>query len=149
MTCLTRVYLHAVVREVLPIARILEPAVRHLGDERDVGVDPHRPEFEVTREPKGAGMVLRPDAGCQTVFDAVRLRQRVLLVDEGLHGDDRPEDLLLNRFIRLLQAGDHRGLKEIPCPIHSPAAGFHLRMPGKSVHESLDALQLLGVVEGP
>ena len=35
------VVLEAVHRQVLAVAGVLEPAVRHLGDERDVGVDPH------------------------------------------------------------------------------------------------------------
>src|SRR5580704_14191057 len=37
------VVLEAVHGQVLAVPGVLEPAVRHLGHDRDVGVDPHRP----------------------------------------------------------------------------------------------------------
>src|SRR5690606_41925268 len=41
-----RVVLEAVHRQVLAVPRVLEAAVRHLRDERDVRVDPHDPEVQ-------------------------------------------------------------------------------------------------------
>src|SRR5207244_548886 len=43
------VVLERVQREVLAVARLLVAAVRHLGDERNVVVDPDRPELELPR----------------------------------------------------------------------------------------------------
>src|SRR5690349_20663681 len=60
-----RVVLEAVHRQVLAVARVLEPAVRHLRDEGDVGVDPDHAEVESPRHPHRAGVVLGPDAGGQ------------------------------------------------------------------------------------
>ena len=40
---------------------VAEAAVRHLGDERDVGVDPHAPEVELAGEPVGGAVVAGPD----------------------------------------------------------------------------------------
>src|SRR6185436_20463483 len=44
-----RVVLEPVHREVLAVAGVLEAAVRHLGHERDVAVDPHAAEVEPLR----------------------------------------------------------------------------------------------------
>src|SRR6476469_9411565 len=85
------VVLQAVHREVLPVAGVLEAAVRHLRDERDVRVDPHRTEVEQPRHPHRPTVVLGPDAGGEAVLDAVGPSQRFRLVAELLHGDDRSE----------------------------------------------------------
>ena len=57
-----RVVLEPVHREVLAVAGLLEAAVRHLGDERDVVVDPHAAEAQRLRDPQRAADVARPDA---------------------------------------------------------------------------------------
>ena len=75
-----RVVLEAVHREVLAVAGVLEAAVRHLGDERDVGVDPHAAEVEVLGEAHRAAVVLRPHARREPVLHAVRPRERLRLV---------------------------------------------------------------------
>src|SRR5262245_2996195 len=56
-----RVILERVRREVLPVARLLVAAVGHLGDERDVVVDPDRAELERPRRAQCAADVARPD----------------------------------------------------------------------------------------
>ena len=66
-----RVVVEAVARQVLAVARVAEAAVRHLGDERDVGVDPHAPEVELARQPVGGAVVAGPDAGGEAVGHAV------------------------------------------------------------------------------
>src|SRR5919112_406170 len=91
-----RVVLQPVHREVLAVAGVLEAAVRHLRDDRDVGVDPHRSEVEPLGHPHRPAVVLGPDAGGQAVLDAVGPAQRLALVGEALDGDDRAEDHLLD-----------------------------------------------------
>src|ERR687893_283376 len=75
-----RVVLEPVHRQVLAVAGVLEAAVRHLGDERDVRVDPHAAEVELLAHPHGAAEVLGPDAGGQAVLDAVGPGERLVLV---------------------------------------------------------------------
>src|SRR5215211_306324 len=62
-----RVVLEAVHRQVLAVAAVLEAAVGHLRDDRDVGVDPDRAEVELLRHPHGPSVVLGPDAGGEPV----------------------------------------------------------------------------------
>src|SRR3954471_14749082 len=81
-----RVVLEPVHRQVLAVPRVLEAAVRHLRDDRNVGVDPHTPEVEVLGHPHRSPMILGPDRGGQAVLDAVRPRERLGLVAELLHG---------------------------------------------------------------
>src|SRR3954468_1886992 len=66
-----RVVLESVHREILAVARVLEAAVRHLGDERDVRVDPDTAEVEPPGDAHGATVVGRPDRGGQAVLHAV------------------------------------------------------------------------------
>src|SRR5215218_511961 len=99
-----RVVLEAVHREVLAVAGVLEAAVRHLGHQRDVGVDPHTAEVQPLGHPHRAAVVLGPDRGGQAVLHAVGPAQCLLLAGEPLHGDDRAEDLLLDLLVVLLEA---------------------------------------------
>src|SRR3954467_3727836 len=69
------VVLEAVAGEVLAVARVLEAAVRHLGHERDVGVDPDGAEVEAARHPQRPGVVLGPNTGGERVLDVVGPRQ--------------------------------------------------------------------------
>src|SRR3954470_13761524 len=66
------VILEAVDGEVLSVAGVLEAAVRHLGDDRDVGVDPDAAEVEAPGHSHRAAMVAGEDAAGQAVLDAVR-----------------------------------------------------------------------------
>src|SRR6478752_7056750 len=79
------VVLQAVHREVLSVAGVLEAAVWHLRDERDVRVDPHRTEVEQTGHPHGPTVVLGPDAGGEAVLHPVGPAQGLRLVAELLH----------------------------------------------------------------
>src|ERR1700759_4721905 len=65
------VVLKAVHGQVLAVAGVLEAAVRHLGHDRDVGVDPHRTEVQALGHPHGAAVVPGPDARGQAVLYAV------------------------------------------------------------------------------
>ena len=47
--------------------------------------------------------VAGPHRGGQTLLDGVGFGDGVGFVGEGLHGGDRPEDLLLHQFVVLLQ----------------------------------------------
>src|SRR6266478_2700108 len=66
-------------------------------------------------------MVPGPHAGGQTVLDAIRPPDGLVLRTEPLHGDYRPEDLLLDHLVVLAQAGDHRRRVE-ETPVADPLA---------------------------
>ena len=72
-----RVVLERVHRQILAVARLLVAAVRHLGDERDVVVDPDRPELELARRVQRPADVARPDGSREAVVDVVRPRERL------------------------------------------------------------------------
>src|SRR5690348_3955087 len=61
------VVLEAVHGQVLAVAGVLEATMRHLSDDRDVGVDPHAAEVEAARHPHGPPVVLGEDRGGQAV----------------------------------------------------------------------------------
>src|SRR4051812_46208428 len=75
-----RVVLEPVHREVLAVAGVLEAAVRHLGDERDVRVDPDAAEVEAPGDAHRSAVVLRPDRGGEPVLHAVGPAHRLVLV---------------------------------------------------------------------
>src|SRR3954453_16401047 len=79
-----RVVLEAVHGQVLAVAGVLEAAVRHLRDERDVGVDPDHAEVELARHAERPRVVLGPDAGGQAVLDTVGPAECLRLVGELL-----------------------------------------------------------------
>ena len=107
------VVVEAVGREVLAVAGVLEATVRHLRDERNVRVDPHAAEIEVLGESHRAGVVPGPDARREPVLHPVGPLEGLLLVRELLHGDDRPEDLVLDGVVSLLEARHDRRLVEV------------------------------------
>src|SRR5690349_10655863 len=72
----TRVVLESVHRQVLAVPGVLEPPVRHLGDERDVGVDPDGAEVQLPGHPHGPAVVPGPDARGQAVLHPVRPAHR-------------------------------------------------------------------------
>ena len=57
--------------EVLPKARLLETAMGSFLGQRQVIVDPHRPELQLLRDAHGPADVLGENRGCQTVDDVV------------------------------------------------------------------------------
>src|SRR6266550_7719156 len=138
-----RVVLERVRGQVLAVARLLVAAVRHLRDERDVVVDPDRPELELARSVQRAADVARPDGRRQAVGDVVRPRERLVVVGEALDGDDRPEDLLLDDLVLLADLRDHGRLHEEPAIAVGAAAREHLRA-RRPLQEAEDAL-LLGL----
>src|SRR5215472_5910516 len=93
------VVLEPVHGQVLAVPGVLEAAMGHLGHERNMGVDPDRPEVELPGHPHRPAVILRPHAGGQPVLDPVRPAQRLLLSRETLHGDHRAEDLLLDHLV--------------------------------------------------
>src|SRR3990170_6806673 len=76
--------------------RFLEAAMGHLGDEREVLVDPDRPELDRLRDPHRAPDVVGEDRRGQPEPDVIGPGDRLLLVRESLDRDDRPEDLVLD-----------------------------------------------------
>src|SRR6478735_11763900 len=95
------VVLEPVHREVLAVPGLLVATVRHLRDQRDVGVDPHAAEVERLRHPHRPTEVLGPHRRREAVVDAVGPPERLLLVGEPLDRDDGAEDLVLDRLVVL------------------------------------------------
>src|SRR4051812_25901447 len=143
------VVLEGVHREVLAVAGLLEAAVRHLGDQRDVVVDPHAAEAQGGADAQGPADVAGPDRAGQAVGRPVGPRDGLVLVAERLDGDDRAEDLALDHLVVLLEAGDHGRLEVEAGQVGLAAAGHDLRVAGLALEEALDALALAGAVERP
>src|SRR5919199_3619581 len=74
------VVLEPVDRQVLAVPGVLESAVRHLRDQRDVAVDPDAAEVEPLGHPHGPAVVTGPHRGGETVLDAVGPAHRLVLV---------------------------------------------------------------------
>src|SRR5664279_2921081 len=141
------VVLETVEREVLAISRVLEPAVRHLGDDRDVGVDPYAAEVQSAAHPHRATVILRPHRGRETVLDVIGPAHRFVLIGEGLHRDHGAENLVLDEVVGLPHLADDRGREEIARVALARAAGQQLRVVGKITQHAAHPLELDGVVE--
>src|ERR671937_1332671 len=63
-----RVVLERVRAQVLAVAGLLVAAVRHLRDQRDVVVDPDRPELELARGVQRPADIARPDRRREAVL---------------------------------------------------------------------------------
>src|SRR5918996_3471146 len=138
-----RVVLEAVERQVLAVARLLAAAVRHLRDERDVVVDPDGAELELAGRVEGAADVASPDGGGEPVGDVVGPGDRLVVLGEALHRDDRAEDLALDELVGLLDVHDDRGLDEEAAVAVPVAAREHLgRSPRGALEEAEDSLLL-------
>src|SRR6185437_16294628 len=114
--------------QVLAVPTVLEPAVWHLGDQRDVRVDPDAAEVELLRHPHGAAVVAGPHTGGEAVLDAVGPLERLSLVAELLHGDDGAEHLVLHDLVGLLETGNDGRLVEETRVADPTPAGEHLRV---------------------
>src|SRR5215213_10766161 len=75
--------------------RLLVAAERDARERRVRHVDADRARFDPRRHAMAACRVPGPDGGHEAVLHVVREADRVLLVLERDHRDDRPEDLLL------------------------------------------------------
>src|SRR5215204_1052094 len=119
------VVFEAVHGEVLAVTRVLEATVGHLGDDRDVRVDPYAPEVQPPADPHRPAVVLREHAGGEAVLHTVGPADRLVLVRERLYGDDGTEDLRLRSLIVLPEAGDNGGLvEEAPLAVPLAADGY-------------------------
>src|SRR6516165_10633291 len=106
------VVLEPVHGQVLAVARVLEAAVRHLGHQRNVGVNPDATEVEAPGHPHSPAVVTGPHRRRQPVLGAIGPGQRLVLVAELLHRDDRAEYLVLDDLVVLAQPVDDAGLEE-------------------------------------
>src|SRR4029453_9229340 len=73
-----------------------------------VGVDPDHAGAHVAGEPMGPGQVASPQAGAEAVVGAIRDAQRLVLVTEGVHDNDRAEDPLSRYPVAGSAADDSR-----------------------------------------
>ena len=95
------VILEAVTGEILAVAALLETAVRHLGNDRDMGINPYTSKVQTLRQSHGAAMVLGPDRRGQAVFHIIGHGKGLCLILKFLDGDDGAKDFGLNQFIAL------------------------------------------------
>src|SRR4051812_48457132 len=135
-----RVLLDRVDRHVVAVAGLLEAAVRHLGDERDVVVHPHGAELQPAGYAHRAAHVAGPDARGQAVVDVVRPRHRLVLRREALHRHHRAEHLTLDHLVALLEVRDHRRLEPVPRLRGSVPTGHGLGVGRQALEEALHAL---------
>ncbi len=94
------------------MAGVLEAAVRHLGDDRDVGVDPDAAEIQALGYAHGPGVIARPHRRREPVAHGIGAPQRVRFVGHLLHRDDGAEDLLAGDLVTLVDVRDERRLEE-------------------------------------
>src|SRR5829696_9116543 len=111
-------HLHAFVQAVLRVGaaepRVLVSAPRSLARRVRVlkVVRPHRADLEARCDASRPLAVARPDARAQAKRGVVRELHRVLLVTEGIDGDNRPEDLLLREGGLAADTDQHRRFVE-------------------------------------
>src|ERR1700736_6369202 len=118
--------------------------MRHLADQWDVSVDPHRAELQAAGGVHRPADVAGPDGGRQTVIDVIGPRDRLVVVLEPLHRDNRAKDLFLNDLGVLLDVGDQARLVEVAAARDRRAADQDSgAVLAGAVYESLDALELL------
>ena len=103
------------------------------GNARVRHVDPDGAGLDARGDAVAARGIARPDGGHQPVLDVVRDPDRVLLVLERDHGDDRAEDLLLRNGHAGVDLREHGRRVERARPV--------LRLPaGHDLGSLLDAL---------
>src|SRR5215213_10518507 len=134
------VVFEAIHGEVLAVARVLEAAVGHLGDEGDVRVDPHAPEVQPPADPHGPSVVLREHAGGEAVPNAVGPPDCLVLIGERLNGEDGTEDLRLRSFVVLPEPRDHGGGVEEALVAESLAADCYLGVVGEPLNHTRNML---------
>ena len=66
-----RVLLKSISREIFTVSGVLKAAVRHLGDHRNMSINPDAAKVERLGHAHGAAMVFCPNAGGETVFDPI------------------------------------------------------------------------------
>src|SRR5438034_2541093 len=113
--------------ELTAEAGLLVAAERDPGERRVRHVDPDRARLDPPREPVPAGGIARPHGRHQPVAHVVRDPDRVLLVLEGNHGHDRPEDLLLRDLHPTVDLRQHRRRVERALAFGRFAAGDDFR----------------------
>mmetsp|Transcript_57146 Transcript_57146/g.127576 ORF Transcript_57146/g.127576 Transcript_57146/m.127576 type:complete len:219 (+) Transcript_57146:264-920(+) len=144
-----RVLFEAIRTEILAVAALLEPTMRHLRDKRNVCVDPNTAEVEGARAAQRARVILAPHAGGEAILHSVGHLDGCGFVTKRLDRDHRPEDLLLNHLILLLQAGDNGGLEEEAGPLDCLAARDYASVRGHPSQHGPHPLELRRIVQRP
>src|SRR5688572_6964812 len=90
----------------------LIPAKRRQIADSPIRVDPDGPRLELLRHGQGTPDVLRPHAGGQPVDHVVADGERVLIVLERNHGENRTKDLFLRNAHAVPHAREDRRLDE-------------------------------------
>src|SRR6202035_2344410 len=94
--------------ELATVAGLLEPAERSAHAHGRVRVDRQDSRLHATRHAQRASAVARPDRARQPVDRVVGQANRLVLVVERDHRDDRSEDLLPGDAVGRLDGREHR-----------------------------------------
>src|SRR5947209_3881225 len=91
-----------------------------------VAIGPHTTRFDGPAHPIRSRHVARPQTGTQTIHGVVGKRERLVLVLESRHRQDRPEDLLLEYAHLVVSLQDGRfvvvATRELPSEVVALAA---------------------------
>src|SRR5438552_18777684 len=121
-----RVLFHPEAPALAADAALLEAAEGRV-EEVDAVVDPHHPGADALGERERLGGVARQHHAAEPVGGVVRDADRLVLVREGDHGHDGPEDLLLRDADAVGHRAEDGGLEEVAAP--------HLLRPAAAVGE--------------
>src|SRR5438067_13593854 len=110
-----RVLFHPEAPALAADAALLEAAEGRV-EEVDAVVDPHHPGADALGERDRLGGVARLHHAAEPVGGVVRDADRLVLVGEGDHGHDGPEDLLLRDADPVGHGAEDGGLEEVAAP---------------------------------
>src|SRR5204863_95680 len=120
--CCISVYFHPEAPALAADAALLEAAEGRV-EEVDAVVDPHYPGADALGERDRPGGVARQHHAAEPVGGVVRDADRLVLVREGDHGHDGPEDLLLRDADPVGHRAEDGRLEEVAAPeVLRPAA---------------------------
>ncbi|MPL93022.1 hypothetical protein SDC9_39146 [bioreactor metagenome] len=121
-----RVILERIDRHVLAIARLLQPAMRHLVGQHEMGVHPGAAVLQPRGDREALAHVLGPDRRRQPIVRVIRPADRLFRLVEAGDRDDGAKDLAPDDLVRLQGAGDDGRLVEEALALGDLAAGRNL-----------------------
>lgn len=123
------VVLDGVSGHFVAVARFLTSRPRHFRSERELVIDPDRPELKFPRCVERPADIAGPDGGGEAVAHFVRPRKRLGLTLETLNRHHGPENLVLDDLIGLIDVNDDAGFDEEAAHADRFAAGENPRRP--------------------
>ena len=106
-----RVILQPINRHILSIAGLFLPTVRHLANQREMGIDPGATILQASAKAMRSPNIPGPDGGCQAVFRIVGPCQHLIFIIKYGPADPRTENSPLYDGFVLLPPTKQRGGK--------------------------------------